>query len=82
MNTFRLFGGALGLAALAAIATAHTNSDLQHAAGMHAALTGGFVVAFGIAAAFATVGAVIAAFGLPAVSLRRSRSQAVVAEGA
>ncbi|HTT26822.1 MAG TPA: MFS transporter [Solirubrobacteraceae bacterium] len=82
MNTFRLFGGALGLAALAAIATAHTNSDLQHAAGMHAALTSGFVVAFGIAAAFAAVGAVIAAFGLPAVSLRRSRSQAVVAEGA
>jgi EmrB/QacA subfamily drug resistance transporter len=82
MNTSRLFGGALGLAVLAAIATARTNSDLHHAAGMHAALTSGFVVAFGIAAAFAAAGALIAAVGLPQVSMRASRRQAIAAEGA
>jgi hypothetical protein len=82
MNTSRLFGGALGLAVLAAIATAHTNSDLRHAVGMHAALTSGFVLAFGIAAVFAAAGAVTAAVGLPAVSLRASRRRAIAAEGA
>jgi predicted MFS family arabinose efflux permease len=82
MNTFRLFGGALGLAVLAAIATAHTNTDLRHAVGMHAALTNGFVLAFGIAAAFAAAGALIAAVGLPQVSLRASRRQAIATEGA
>ena len=49
---------------------------------MHAALTHGFVVAFGIAAAFAAVGAVIAAVGLPQVSLRSLRRQAIATEGA
>jgi EmrB/QacA subfamily drug resistance transporter len=82
MNTFRLFGGSLGLAILAAIATAHTNRDLRHAAGIHAALTNGFVLAFGIAAAFAAAGALIAAVGLPQVSTRASRRQAIAAEGA
>jgi MFS family permease len=82
VNTSRLFGGALGLAVLAAIATAHTNSDLRHAVGMHAALTDGFVIAFGIAGAFAAAGALIAAVGLPRVSLRASRKQAIAAEGA
>ena len=82
VNTSRLFGGALGLAILAAIATAHTNGDLRHAVGMHAALTDGFVVAFAIAAAFAGIGAVVAAVGLPQVSPRASRSHAVAAEGA
>jgi EmrB/QacA subfamily drug resistance transporter len=82
VNTSRLFGGALGLAVLAAIATAHTNSDLRHSVGMHVALTNGFVVAFGIAAAFAAVGAVTAAVGLPALSLRASRRQAIAPEGA
>ncbi|HUA70709.1 MAG TPA: MFS transporter, partial [Solirubrobacteraceae bacterium] len=82
VNTSRLFGGALGLAILAAIATAHTNSDLRHGVAMHAALTNGFVIAFAIAAAFAAVGAMAAAIGLPQVSLRASRRQAIAAEGA
>jgi EmrB/QacA subfamily drug resistance transporter len=82
MNTSRLFGGALGLAILAAIATDHTNSQLHHAVGMHAALTSGFVLAFGIAAAFAAIGALTAAVGLPQVSLRASRRRAMAAEGA
>ncbi len=82
MNTSRLFGGALGLAILAAIATAHTNSELHHAVGLHAALNDGFVIAFAIAAAFAAVGALTAAVGLPKVSLRAARRRAIAAEGA
>ena len=49
---------------------------------MHAALTSGFLLAFVIAAAFAAAGALIAAVGLPRVSVRASRSQAIVAERA
>lgn len=72
VNTSRLFGGALGLAILAAIATAQTNSDLHHAASsgadaMHAALTSGFQLAFLISGLFAAAGAVIALIGLPRV---------------
>ena len=71
VNTARLFGGALGLAILAAIATSRTNSELQHAGTTaHAALTSGFQLAFIIAAVFALVGGLVAAFGLP----RRCRS--------
>jgi MFS family permease len=82
VNTSRLFGGALGLAILAAIATAHTNSAVRHGVGIHAALTHGFVVAFAIAAAFAAVGAVTALVGLPRVSRRALRRRAIAAESA
>jgi EmrB/QacA subfamily drug resistance transporter len=83
VNTSRLFGGALGLAILAAIAAAHTNTDLGHAGiGMHAALTSGFVLAFLVAAVFAAAGALIAAFGLPRASVRSARRRAIAAEGA
>jgi EmrB/QacA subfamily drug resistance transporter len=71
VNTSRLFGGALGLAVLAAIATDHTNSQLHAGASAHAALTSGFQLAFFIAAAFALIGGFVAAFGLPAVPARR-----------
>ena len=72
VNTARLFGGALGLAILAAIATSRTNSDLHHGGvTAHAALTSGFQLAFVVAAVFALVGALVAAFGLPAVPMRR-----------
>ena len=80
VNTSRLFGGALGLAVLAAIATAHTNSDLHHAVGIPAALTSGFVLSFAIAAAFAAAGSAIALVALPQVSRRGAQRQAVVAE--
>ncbi|HWF36774.1 MAG TPA: MFS transporter [Solirubrobacteraceae bacterium] len=71
VNTARLVGGALGLAVLAAIATARTNSDLRlsgtgtHA--VHVALTSGFHVAFLVAAGLAAGGALVAAFGMPRV---------------
>jgi EmrB/QacA subfamily drug resistance transporter len=71
VNTSRLFGGALGLAILAALATSRTNSELRHAGGsvqaVHAALTSGFQLAFVVAAGFAAAGAAIALFGLPKV---------------
>jgi EmrB/QacA subfamily drug resistance transporter len=70
VNTSRLFGGALGLAVLAAIATSHTNSQLHAGASAHAALTSGFQLAFVIAAAFALIGGLVAAFGLPSVPAR------------
>jgi EmrB/QacA subfamily drug resistance transporter len=69
VNTSRLFGGALGLAILAAIAAGRTNSDLHHAASAHAALTSGFQLAFLVAAVFALAGGLVAAFGLPTGSV-------------
>jgi predicted MFS family arabinose efflux permease len=71
VNTSRLFGGALGLAILAALATARTDHALGHGAVstalMHSALTSGFQVAFGVAAAVSLLGAAIALSALPKV---------------
>jgi EmrB/QacA subfamily drug resistance transporter len=76
VNTSRLFGGALGLAILAAIATARTNHDLRHAGvSAHAALTSGFQLAFVFAAGFALIGGLVAVFGLPRVPLRAAVRQ-------
>jgi MFS family permease len=80
VNTSRLFGGALGLAVLAAIATSHTNSQLQSGAAAHAALTSGFQLAFVIAAAFALIGGLVAAFGLPRAPVRRAVPAGSVAD--
>jgi EmrB/QacA subfamily drug resistance transporter len=79
VNTSRLFGGALGLAVLAAIATARTNSELHSAAtgGVHAALTSGFRVAFLVAAGFALAGALVSLIGVPRIPRRRARASAV-----
>jgi EmrB/QacA subfamily drug resistance transporter len=77
VNTSRLFGGALGLAILAAIATARTNSDLHHVAtSVNDALTSGFQLAFWVAAAFALIGGVVALVGLPNVRPRMQRAEA------
>ncbi len=84
VNTSRMFGGALGLAILAAIATAQTNRDL-HAGGItvHAALTDGFQLAFVVAAGFALVGALVALFGLPRLRPRADAEPArMMAESA
>jgi MFS family permease len=84
VNTARLFGGALGLAILAAVATARTNSDLHHAGtSAHAALVSGFQLAFIVSAGFALVGGVVAAVGLPRRLPARSRAaQVATAESA
>jgi hypothetical protein len=100
VNTSRLVGGALGLAVLAALATAHTNGALHHRAGgpqaagaggpnaaqgglhaVHAALTGGFRLAFAISAGFALAGGLVALFGLPRIPARApGRAQPAAAE--
>jgi len=77
VNTARLFGGALGLAVLAAIATSHTTSELHAGTGAHAALVSGFQLAFIVAAAFAFIGGVVAAVGLPRRLTARSRAAQV-----
>jgi EmrB/QacA subfamily drug resistance transporter len=71
VNTSRLFGGALGLAILAAIATDHTNAQLAHGAAAHAALVSGFQLAFAVGAGASFVGGLVAAFGLPKVAARQ-----------
>jgi EmrB/QacA subfamily drug resistance transporter len=82
VNTSRMFGGALGLAILAAVATARTNSELHHAVAsqhaLHVALTDGFQIAFIVAACFALAGALVTYFGLP--SEIRTLPQAAPAE--
>ncbi len=85
VNTSRLFGGALGLAVLAALATARTNA--HHAVGVvsaHAALTSGFHLAFIVAAGISLAGGLVALVGLPSVSARRvgRRGQVASAESA
>jgi hypothetical protein len=85
VNTARLVGGALGLAILAAIAAARTNTDLHRVGATHsahAALTGGFQLAFLVSAGFAALGCLIALFGLPRIHPRPTgpQRQVVAAE--
>jgi EmrB/QacA subfamily drug resistance transporter len=82
VNTSRLFGGALGLAILATIATSHSNTLLRHpTAAVHtadAALVSGFQVAFLVAGGIAAIGMLVALFGMP----RARAAKAVHAQGA
>ena len=77
-NTSRLFGGALGLAVLATIATSHSNALLRHpTAAVHtanAALVSGFQLAFWFAGGIAAIGLLVALFGMP--SARHSEATA------
>jgi EmrB/QacA subfamily drug resistance transporter len=61
VNTSRQMGGALGLAILSSVATAHTNSLLSAHHALNTALTDGFHRAFVVGALFAFLGAVVAA---------------------
>jgi predicted MFS family arabinose efflux permease len=71
INTSRQFGGSLGLAVLATIASSRTSAlaDGGHTAA--AALTGGFSAAFWVGAGFAALGALAAAFGLARTPARQ-----------
>lgn len=60
VNTTQQMGGALGLAVLATMATSHTNGLLAEGTPVVAAMTSGYRVAFGIAAALVAVAAVLA----------------------
>jgi EmrB/QacA subfamily drug resistance transporter len=82
VNTSRMFGGALGLAVLAAIATSRTNHELKAHETLHQALVSGFTVAFWAAAAIALAGAVIALIGLPRSRRRGVQRQAAAPEPA
>jgi EmrB/QacA subfamily drug resistance transporter len=61
LNTSRLIGGALGLAVLSTIAASRTRADLLAGASGPSALSGGFRLAFAVAAAFSVLGALAAA---------------------
>ena len=81
-NTARLFGGALGLAILATLATSHSNALLRHpTAAVHTAnqaMVSGFQFAFWVAAGIAALGMLVALFGMPSAR----RSEAVQTQGA
>jgi EmrB/QacA subfamily drug resistance transporter len=72
VNTARLFGGALGLAILATIATSRTTADLHHPTlavhTINQALVSGFQMAFLVSGFMALAGAVIASVAMPGLS--------------
>jgi hypothetical protein len=61
VNTSRLTGGALGLAALTTIATTQTNSEIASGTAHLPALTDGYQLAFAVGAAVCLFGALLAA---------------------
>jgi MFS family permease len=60
VNTTAQVGGALGLAVLATLSASHTNKLLAHGDSTAAALTGGYQLAFWIAAALVVAGILVA----------------------
>jgi MFS family permease len=66
VNTAFMMGGALGLAALASVAASRSDTLRVSGDGARAALTGGYHAAFLVGAAFAVLGAAVAAVFLGA----------------
>jgi EmrB/QacA subfamily drug resistance transporter len=84
VNTSRQMGGALGLAILASLATAHTDqlvSSRDLPLPPIVALTDGFHRAFVVGAGFAAIGALIAFVFLPGLRSRRAARHAAQAAG-
>jgi hypothetical protein len=84
VNTARLFGGALGLAVLATLATSRSAHELAHpTAAIHTAnqaLVSGFQLAFWIGAAVAAVGILVAVIWVPSPQRAKAeQTQAAVA---
>jgi hypothetical protein len=71
INTSRQFGGSLGLAVLATVASSHTATLARAGHTAAAALTGGFSLAFVVGAGFAAAGSLAAAAGLARTPRRR-----------
>jgi EmrB/QacA subfamily drug resistance transporter len=71
INTSRQFGGSLGLAVLATIASSRTSALADAGHGAAAALTGGFSAAFWVGAGFAALGAIAAGVGLARTPARQ-----------
>jgi EmrB/QacA subfamily drug resistance transporter len=76
INTSQQLGGALGIAALVAVATARTASMLQDGADRLVALTEGFRTGFAGGALVAAAGAALAALLLSSTTSRRHASAA------
>jgi EmrB/QacA subfamily drug resistance transporter len=77
VNTSRLVGGALGLAALSTLATSHTNSEIAAGTGALLAQTDGYQLALVSGSALCVLGALAAALMLPR---RAAAEPAVIAE--
>jgi EmrB/QacA subfamily drug resistance transporter len=77
VNTSFMMGGALGLAVLASIAAARTDSLSASGDGTLAALTGGYHAAFLAGALFSLVAAVLAASFLPSAASSEEAPEAV-----
>jgi EmrB/QacA subfamily drug resistance transporter len=60
LNTSRLIGGALGLAALSTIAASRTHAQVHAGASAVSALSGGFQLAFAVSAGLSLLGAFVA----------------------
>jgi hypothetical protein len=70
INTSRLIGGAVGLAALTTLATSHANSEIASGTAPLVAQADGYQVAFAAGAGLCLLGALAAA-----VMLRPSRAE-------
>jgi EmrB/QacA subfamily drug resistance transporter len=77
LNSSRLIGGALGLAALSTIAATRTHADIHAGASGLSALSSGFQLAFAAGAVVSLLGALVAV-----LLLRTPRAQTGVADGA
>jgi EmrB/QacA subfamily drug resistance transporter len=73
INTTAQIGGALGLAVLATLSASRSSRLLEHGHGSAAALTGGYHLAFWIAAALAASAIAVVALALSGDTLRMAR---------